>query len=1072
MSYPDWTSKTTHTASTRAAQEPSPQIDVLGTGLMHLLEQGRINWQTDEPDNSTTNMASLWSCCNMNELRVGHLSRSISRSRKRKGQARNTSVLHTVWNGGGETGNSLVVTGGVHKIGGLVSENTLFTFPSDFTAPPASAVRDKLKQRVCRRWKSPIEDEVGLGLITKGRQYCKLNCVSVPISTAADGKTRSTHSSHSDWNNQDFLPMDLYSSITEDTFLYNWRNLLDSRKWIRIPADENTSHLVITVTSVQARYWTVAYTIFLSILFIGVMDVAAALTIALFPLANSRSGTKRVMLASFCNDQKPSTMLPRMLSWLKKAVFNTTRAGKRNTDWPTVRASLYFIFLGATLFSGEKAAQFLLGAGRLVLFNRASVNPDKIASPSFQAENGPSYNDLINSLDRRLATSAFTQALGRKQAMERSLLDGRVAKRFKRWKVDDLPMLEFSYAYSISGFEMGLRDAPSLLYNVSGNCVSNYSDIIIEFPDSNDVNLTESFPPSGRDVYGLFLEDRTMATVDQVASADHIYFKFSPASESYSPFSVSALGPLSYFYTNNDRPRTRYMRSFEEKGERFFVLIPRTAWRKTFLSNTESDLLDVWKHADDLWYAVEEDELIGPEYDWSNTGNPRLTTWSTHRIKRQRPRFDCKEYSTFQHGIETVNHVSKLGQLSTLKLSTFLRESIFQRILDYPVIPQVAHTLGSSVLASGESGAIGEMDGMWTFDPNAASTEADLSGLADTAFVYTREIVRNVVQLYPGPAEEFNRIVANMIKGDSYWPSREKCQKTELEEEQEKLCKEELRWNNATDILTGRIPAESADIFIDSPYVASLDARLLVITPALSIFFKLLSFLLWKRLDSGKISNTGTASRQLLRTTGFSSAQLYRMLDEKTTRKRRWAGRTSGTPYIRNLDCEDNFIDADSSALLPESSQPDSSEKTTSSTIDKFNDGKQATTSSVGEIQHPQALRGRKIIHTEGFEATSMNRSAFIQPKLVIASDSDNYEEDEPSAFDKWCKKVTGPFDRALKYFGLVKEGKGSHPWLDLEMTVEYPEGFRYVEVEQSLEDGTVKRKEREDVYWNRVKKS
>lgn len=805
--------------------------------------------------------------------------------------------------------------------------------------------------------------------------------------------------------------MELYTTPQDDTYLLNWR------QWYTMPKDEEKSYLVVVMSVDDSKYWTVAYTLLVGYIFKSLIAIAADFVILLFPLGNS--GTRHVMLASFRNNSEPIGLLTRMFSWLYKGLFRVRERGERTKDWKTIKASLFFILFAVFFLAGEKAAQFLLGGGELQRFMRAPANPDKIFYPEFdaQARNEKVFDDL-----RRVRGSGIYQAIGRSEIAKEALQKRIEARYEERNQGPYTTTAEYWYSYGLSGFEMGLRDAPGLLYNVSGHCTTNH-DLNAMYRDGD----FDIYPFPGT----LPGNPETEALVD--------------------PFNEERVSPFLSIEANFDRDPTT--------EQHIYNIIPHTAGRLAFSENLN-----------DPWYATEQNLNNETTVDQENP----------FRVRRFRPPFHCTQNDTFSLGAHTVNSVTQLKDIPGLKLSNFL-QLVFEREFIGPVVlPIVANAEGAVLVSTMRH----SLNAYQKFDAARSRTELELKRLTYLAFVYSREVVRNLVLVYPALA---------------------------LDSEISDLK------NIAIDPTTGRVPKESADFFIDTANAASLDVYTMVIIPALVLLlfgFKVLYQKIYANM--GHASNTKRTSRLLLRNFAFNTVHLYRMLDETLYGKSRWGGRLSETPFVRELSEEYRAQHSKPAVPAPQYSPqygPSDPEKaahvnteevtisqshtpppdsTPSSPRGPNQDGKpelrssDAPTSKSIPAKTPASnsdIPDKFPVKRQNFEATPFTHlakdevpSTFAKPRLVASPLRD---DEEGGGEDKW-------YDQPLSsLWGFVKpvfcwpfwwrkpEEEGCHDWLDVVLTTEErTREFHYYRRETRPEGGVVGEPiAQRDVYWNRVRR-
>ncbi|KAF8542029.1 hypothetical protein BDD12DRAFT_803242 [Trichophaea hybrida] len=106
--------------------------------------------------------------------------------------------------------------------------------------------------------------------------------------------------------------------------------------------------------------------------------------------------------------------------------------------------------------------------------------------------------------------------------------------------------------------------------------------------------------------------------------------------------------------------------------------------------------------------------------------------------------------------------------------------------------------------------------------------------------------------------------------------------------------------NLATDD-TGKVPDYNADFILDSKDVAALSVLVLVSVPCVCAVVWLIIII---RINYGAVlaKNTGWLSQHNLRLLSLQATQLYRFLDEEISGERKWSGRMTQTPFIRDID--------------------------------------------------------------------------------------------------------------------------------------------------------------------------
>jgi len=331
-----------------------------------------------------------------------------------------------------------------------------------------------------------------------------------------------------------------------------------------------------------------------------------------------------------------------------------------------------------------------------------------------------------------------------------------------------------------------------------------------------------------------------------------------------------------------------------------FTIIPYTSHRLSPYNNTN-----------DPWYITEDN----PDPHPINTNEP-----NHYRVRRGRPPMFCWQNDTYSLGNDTIDNVDKLGDLHGLLLSPFLN-TVLQWELKTPPIVQIANNLGySSTTASVDSTVVISK----SINATRGDTEADLRRLLQITYVSSREIVRNIALLNPS----FSKAIGKF---------------------------------NAAEDHTGRVPYQNADFLLDSKDVAALSVLVLITVPCICAF---LWTAVWIRMNYGHMvaKNTGPISRQSLRFITFHAPQLYRFLTEEISGRKVFSGRTSLTPFIRD-------IEKDGGAPV------DRTENTTTA-----------------DEHHSVSVAGA------GVPSTAVRKSAFVKPKLVkvnIKSASDTACKDE-----------------------------------------------------------------------------
>ncbi|KAF8536875.1 hypothetical protein BDD12DRAFT_261690 [Trichophaea hybrida] len=595
--------------------------------------------------------------------------------------------------------------------------------------------------------------------------------------------------------------------------------IIDRTRWFSIPQNSTipVSRLVVSVSQSESRIWVVTYTILVGFVFAAMTRLMAGLVLAYFTLGSS--GTRHAMLVAFINTvNSPTTAAKVMFDYFTQSLFSSQRKGKRATDWSALRGSLILFGMTGAMVSGGIITKYLLGGTRLVLFNSASVNPAAIFYPigigNYDARTLTGITpEAFRSL-KRVRNAAIYQAIGRQEAVK-GRLDKRVTVNTTKTFGNHGMEIRFEYHYNLTGFEMGIRDAPQLLYAVSGHCNTAY-DGVAQSDNASLANSTKTLV----DRYPYFGNTTDANAV--VLLEDQFTAPFASVDTDIDPAGLE----------NNKR-----------YGGYRFSITPHTAYR---FSKSPND--------NDPWYQTEKNPNIGKIWPQSYP----------YRVKRSRPPLHCTQNDTYSHGGVTVNYITKLDTLPKLKMSFFLSNLVFNREFGSPVFLLLTSNANYAAL---ESSAYFDAN-QRGFDAQYASIDADLKRLAYTAFIYSREVVRNTVLLYPTLNNEGLKNVAQ----------------------------------NGTD----KVPDKFADIFLDSPEVAAMDVRVMVATPSVMIILWILVFV-WSKMTSSTvcITNHDSQSLHIMRGTALKAVQLYRYLDEEISGTRRWSGRLSETPYIRDLDSEE-----------------------------------------------------------------------------------------------------------------------------------------------------------------------
>ena len=579
--------------------------------------------------------------------------------------------------------------------------------------------------------------------------------------------------------------------------------------------------LVIAVTASEARYWIIAYTVLVGILFTALSKLFTALVLALYP--ENESPNLEVLLVAYYNAGSPIDALGCLCAFAVKALrcdlkgelrkcmrsvccccwLSTTpsphpRKGCR-ANWKTLRYCLMLAGFSGLLIAGNLVNKFVVNGSRLVVRNAARVNPDAI----YYSEVPQNGFDLFFVVQPIWAAAAY-QSVSRVAASEKI---AKLIEMSNSTYLDDRgrPNVNLNFSYTIVGADMGLQYAPTLKYTVKGRCRTEYSWINTAFNES-DLEM---------DYYPLWNRTDPGPIATEQAISDWALPTWLQAITQY-------LGPTIPKLEHGDE----------------FALIPGVSHRQSDFPNNK-----------DPWYLTEKSEL--------NSSTPAVADRGlAYQVRRGRPPLYCWQNVTWRLNGKTVYHVVDLEKLG-IRISPFLL-SVLQENFGSPTLVMLANFLGYAALAS-------SMD--TTPRPQAIRTERcslfkDLERLIQISFVFSRDVVRNIVLLYSA--------------------------------QQDKIGLPNL----AADKVTGRVPDSNGDFILESSDVAALSVRTLVAVPSLCLFFWAMVWLLAITSDY-EFSNKGCRARFNLRKIAFQAPQLYRYLDEEKSGSKRWSGRMS-TPYYES----------------------------------------------------------------------------------------------------------------------------------------------------------------------------
>lgn len=548
--------------------------------------------------------------------------------------------------------------------------------------------------------------------------------------------------------------------------------------------------------------------------------VRAGLSITLACFKLGNSGSRHTMLVTFYNNKNPFMSLWLMTFWLKKGLFNTVLRGKWKIDWRTVRGSLQLIFIALCLATAHNVTKVFIGTRHLVLANAAPANPEKIFYPSERNRDFIAEGQSINSVFWEWK-SVRAPAIYQAIGRTESARQNINDKLNLKFESDSATEdFSFTYSYSITGYELGLLDDSDLLYSVQGNCSV----------DPVPVNTTTD----GVDIYTRNFNPQPYR------------YNFSTDIASL-PF-VAAIDPppdIIENYYNTGNP-------YE------FQLIPRIAHRYSMTPSSP----------DELWYRTEDN----PSWD-------KEDPYWQYRIARGRPAVRCVQEDKLELHGNSVRYFVNMRALPDIKIPEFLTD-VLTLELGVPVVPALSNNIGPLLLASAAYYDMKEK----SIRASECSLEKDLARMIRLSYSFSREIIRNLVLVYPDTVDQVSSLQNRARESGS----------------------------GATLATT---PGDYGAFFIESPDVAALDAVLLFTTIGVAVFVWIIIIIWDSFLDRKAIlKNSGLRSRLLLRSSGLQAAQLYRLLDESISGAKRWSGRLSAAPYIRDIGQE---IGGNEEAFIP-----------------------------------------------------------------------------------------------------------------------------------------------------------
>ncbi|CCX06211.1 hypothetical protein FPQ18DRAFT_354149 [Pyronema domesticum] len=618
--------------------------------------------------------------------------------------------------------------------------------------------------------------------------------------------------------------MDFYNQPVPGTYTVDWK------QWFDLPNEDGSYIKVIPVTSKQASFWVVAYAIIVTLIFAAVLRMVIDLVLAYFPLANS--GNRVIMLVAFYNANNPTTAALMMLDYVRRSIFSTRKKTEdvpeneeeakpdtpkppRQTDWSTLYAALALMLIAATVVGGSMAAQFVVSAKQLTKRHATRASPDSIFYPNFTEVLSNKTTSAFNKIKPIRASAGF-QALGRYETSRTRLADRVKLQTIEGMSGDNITR-EYNYNYYLTGYEMGLQYAPTLRYEVTGNCKTDYSMYSINRNGdrewyTSDPDFSEGFTPVQQERMIPYLNTN--------------------------PKQASGANGQTIYQNPDDIARDGYL----------FTIVPYTAGRFTYRNTTNTR---------DPWYLTE----VNPIFNSSRL-DYRYQFGGFYHIKRGRPALRCSQRDDFSMNGVTVGNAYLLSQIPGLKISEFLRDQVLTTEFGTSPIVQLTRNLGYNSLAS----AVFYDPPSSVFDVSQANMTEDIFKLVALQFLYSREAVRNIPLLY------------SAIKTSGL---------------------------NITNLaaVNGVVPYENADIILETSEVAALSVLVLIITPIIcALVWILITVRRFGFQPAPRADNQGPLARLNLHTIGLQATQLYRCLDETVSGQRKWAGRLSMTPYIKEVD--------------------------------------------------------------------------------------------------------------------------------------------------------------------------
>lgn len=452
-----------------------------------------------------------------------------------------------------------------------------------------------------------------------------------------------------------------------------------------MPLANGQSQTVIAVTTKEANYWIIAYTILLTSIFAAIAKLISGLILTYAPLRGR--GNRHVALVTYFNAGSPLTAATQMVQYAYLAAGGSLRAGKWAVNWDTFRFSMILCSIAVANIVTSQVSKFVVGGNKLVVRHAARANP----SAMFYPTNVPaSAADLSFQLVQPLRAAAAYQALGRLESSQANL-DKALKITLTDGSSADGPTFQLEYSYTITGADFGLQLANGLNFHVFGHCETRW-DWVERFSNNSD----------GYPLWGLG-DWETNPTYD-TAWVDKE--KDNPPWVNISP-------------SNDTLEIIKAKRSFA------FALVPNVSHRKSPVPNTV-----------DPWYMTEDNP---PDNLTSSKDVP-----TPYRVRRARPPISCYQNDTWSLGNARVHHVDDLHTLPGLELSDFMRNTLFPIELAAPAIIQVGNNLGYAQLSSSQEQTVNQK----FIYASRCNASRDIQRLVQVSFLASREVVRNTVLLY------------------------------------------------------------------------------------------------------------------------------------------------------------------------------------------------------------------------------------------------------------------------------------------------------------------------------------